>query len=629
MLSLVLCQMCAPGVAAQVGGSSGRSSNSLDLSNYGARVAPEPRLIVMMAALDAAGFDPTPAGRNPSEFRKQVRADQAQLDANLRARLRRFYELNQLKDPAATFADKAARYVSLAYALGPAPAFETPPRTDDLFAGVLEVLDFASLLREFYRSSGIEARLPAYLRAYQAVADELRRPVGDSLRAVTDYLHTRPITTALERIPVKPVGKPKKNAPQVFTTREHERRFIVVPDLLGAPGAFNFRVVGDDYYAVVPFNFDPASAELRRAYLQFLIDPLVLRHSREIALRRADIRALLNEHGTANKTTGTPKPAANAAATDDTETKQFIDADGATSGSTAPDIFDAVGRSFVAAADARMNYATRAQRLTFDTTARLRAVKEADRPAITKAAQAERSALDDELSAQLADAYERGAVLAFHFADALRDQEIAGFDFANFFGDVVSRFDLAREKARPVEYAASRLRALEARRQARLARAAAASTRTSDDEDEGTAGRHQSLIKNLDEVGELLRLKNYEAARTRLLALTQEFQGEPRVFFALAQTESGAAQDAFDETVRDQRLQHALGNYQTAINAASVDTDRALVSRARTARGRIFAFLERRADAMQEFDAAIKLGRVSGGAYEEAVAAKQQLNAQP
>ena len=133
----------------------------------------------------------------------------------------------------------------------------------------------------------------------------------------------------------------------------------------------------------------------------------------------------------------------------------------------------------------------------------------------------------------------------------------------------------------------------------------------------------------MDEVGELLRLKNYEAARTRLLALTQEFQGEPRVFFALAQTESGAAQDAFDETIRDQRLQNALGNYQTAINAASVDTDRALISRARTARGRILAFLERRAEALQEFDAAIKLGRVSGGAYEEAIAAKQQLNAQP
>src|SRR5918997_1778033 len=77
-------------------------SGTLDLSDYGVQIAPETRLIVMMAALDAAGFDPTPAGRQPSEFRAQVRRDQANLDADLRPRLRRFYELNKLKNPAAT-----------------------------------------------------------------------------------------------------------------------------------------------------------------------------------------------------------------------------------------------------------------------------------------------------------------------------------------------------------------------------------------------------------------------------------------------------------------------------------------------------------------------------------------------
>src|SRR5947208_294448 len=57
-----------------------------DLSEYGVRIQPEPRLIVMMATLDAAGFDPTPKGEEPSAFRAQVRRDQAGLDEDLRKR---------------------------------------------------------------------------------------------------------------------------------------------------------------------------------------------------------------------------------------------------------------------------------------------------------------------------------------------------------------------------------------------------------------------------------------------------------------------------------------------------------------------------------------------------------------
>ncbi|HEX9919083.1 MAG TPA: hypothetical protein VGA87_07950, partial [Pyrinomonadaceae bacterium] len=172
-------------------------SGTLDLSEYGVRIEPEPRLLVMMAALDAAGFDPTPAGREPSEFRALVRREQENLDAELRTRMRRFYDLNKLKDASATPAQQAARYVSLAYALGPAPAFDMPARSDDLFPGVLDVLDFAPLLREFYAKSGIAARLPAYLAAHQAEGDRLRPQTSEMLRAVLTYLHTRPVTLTL------------------------------------------------------------------------------------------------------------------------------------------------------------------------------------------------------------------------------------------------------------------------------------------------------------------------------------------------------------------------------------------------------------------------------------------------
>ena len=557
---------------------------TLDLSDYGVRIEPEPRLLVMMAALDAAGFDPTPPGRQPSEFRALIRRDQENLDTELRARMRRFYDLNRLKDPAATPAQQAARYVSLAYALGPAPAFDAPPRSDDLFAGVLDVLDFAPLLREFYSKSGIAGRLPAYLAAHQAEGDRLRPQTSEMLRDVLNYLHTRPVTITLERVPVKnQAAKPKKDATPLFTTRERERRFRLVPDLLAVPGSINFRVIGDDYFAVVPAGIDPASSEVRRAYLQYVIDPVVLRFNREVALKRAEIRSLLDER------------AANAPA-----------------GVSMPDVFAAVARSLVAASDARMDFVARGRALAEQTSARLQRAREPERAEIIKESQAERAMLEDELTAQLAEAYERGAVLAFYFSEQLRDQEIAGFDFSDFFADMMARMDVARERLRPAEYASARQRVAALRQEA----ARAAANRTG--EETRADARRAALDKSIAEVNQLLRAKNYTEAETRLRALMAENGGEPRIFFALAQAASIGASDAFVESVRDERLGRALANYRLAINSATSESDRPLISRAYTAMGRILAFLERREEAVKAFEAAISLGNIKDGAYADA-----------
>src|SRR5436190_21584702 len=137
-----------------------RPATPFDPAEYGVAVRPDARLIIVMAALDAAGFDPTP-GKEPSAFRKLIRKDQANLDANLRERLTAFYQRDKLPAPA-TPADEAARYVSLAYALGQPPLLDAPARSEDLPSGVLEVLDFAPLVREFYGKSGMDERLVGY-----------------------------------------------------------------------------------------------------------------------------------------------------------------------------------------------------------------------------------------------------------------------------------------------------------------------------------------------------------------------------------------------------------------------------------------------------------------------------------
>ena len=139
------------------------------------------------------------------------------------------------------------------------------------------------------------------------------------------------------------------------------------------------------------------------------------------------------------------------------------------------------------------------------------------------------------------------------------------------------------------------------------------------------ARRRAELIRSLDEVTRLIQSHDYASAEQRLRAMLSEYKGEPRVFFALGQTWSAAAADAVNTETRDARLANALANYANAIQVADRANDLALIARAHLSRGRILEFLERRDEALQEYDAAIQIGEAGGASYREAVEAKKKL----
>jgi len=568
-----------------------RKPTSFDLSEYGVSFQAEPRMIIVEAALDAAGFNPT-AGREPADFRLEVRRIAGRINPDLQLRLRQFYQRNLLPPPA-TAADQAARYISLALVLGPPPSLEAPERSEDLPGGLLEVLDFAPLVKEFYQQSAMAERLSWFIRASQDEGDRLHAPTAEVVRALLSYLHTRPVLLSREQVAAKPTGANKrKNEKQTYTIRERERHFFVVPDLLAAPRTINFRVIGDDYYAIIPPGIDPTSSELRRAYLQFVVDPLVLRFNREIADKREHIKQILNEQAK-------------------------------TGSNISPDVFLVVSRSLVAAADARFEETRKLRSLLLEAQAQIGATKDdAVRKTISQQTEAAKASIADETAARLADDYDRGAVLAFYFAEQLKDLENSGFDIANFLMDMIANFDPAREIRRPAEFK-------DARERVQLARASRLSSRQAEEGmvpySEDATAKAAAMVRELAQVEETLRLGNYPAAEASLRALLERYPGEPRIFFALAQTASLAAADATDETVQSDRLSRALVNYRFALEASSPETDRALISRAHEAMGRIHAFLEDRVAAAKEFDEAIKVGDVRGGAYKEALEGKRKL----
>src|SRR5436190_6834689 len=148
-------------------GVSAQAPAGFDLSNYGVRIEPDKRLMVVLATLEmastksAGGTDEklinTALSEKGSKFREQLLKDNAALPADLRFKISSFVAQYKKRNPKATDAEIVAPFISMAYTLTPAPELADPIITNDLPGTVLDVLDFAPLVREFYRRSVISS----------------------------------------------------------------------------------------------------------------------------------------------------------------------------------------------------------------------------------------------------------------------------------------------------------------------------------------------------------------------------------------------------------------------------------------------------------------------------------------
>jgi len=304
-----------------------------DLANYGVSVEPDKRVMVVLAALnaaqtaDASGVQHravevqlSPAG---TQFRERLETDLAGMPADLRARLTQFVATYKKNHPKETPQAMLTAFISMAYALTPAPEFGDPIVTSDLPGALLDVLDFAPLVRDFYRRSGIAGNLNEYVKLYKAeAAKDLLPSTRDLVTDTLDYLHTKPKLIVIEKIKTETTtAKGRKTGLQKISTREHERRFVVVPEMLAPQQAINFINVRDNYYVVVSPDKELTDTDANRAFLQFVFDPMLFDHSKEINDIKDGVKNLLDEQRKVNS-------------------------------EITPDVFLAVSRSIVAAAEA-------------------------------------------------------------------------------------------------------------------------------------------------------------------------------------------------------------------------------------------------------------------------------------
>jgi len=562
--------------------------SGFDLTNYGVKIEPDRRLMTVLAALEAAGID-TPLTAEGEKFRQKLKTDLLSLDPDLRQKLVVFVEQYKRRHPKATNAEIIAPFVSMAYSLAPAPDLTDPARANDLPGDLLDVLDFAPLVREFYRRA-FSAKLDEYVKDYQAAGTDLRPSAYQMVGELLDYLHTKPQLVYIERTKTQSKDAKGKKTLEKIETRERERRFYIVPEMLAPKGTINFINVRDTYYAIVPPKTDLSQSEVRRAFLQFVIDPLVLNNAKDLATMRDGIKALL-----------------------DAQRKQNPD--------ISPDFFLAVTRSLVAAAEARQIEFEKTQIATGQARRKIDQMKTADEKRVVSAElEATKKLLADETALQLSEAYERGAVLSFYFADQLKGLEDSGFDIAGSLRDIILSLDTTKETNRLSQFAVARKRALAAREARRK-----------------NTGNQEFIIENpvtkrLFEIDQIIKTKNYVESEKQLKQLLAANPSEARIHYALGRVASLSAESITEEESRKRRLLEAKTAYENAILSANKNPDpltkkpdAALISLSYVGLARIYEFYGETGYAIKIYEAAIKVGNVTDGAYNEAIAARDRL----
>ena len=566
-----------------------------DLSNYGVRIEPDRRLMVVLATLEmatsknAAGEDEkaikTPLSAKSAKFRDQLLADNAALPDDLRRRISMFVMQYKKRHLNATDAEIISPFISMAYTLTTVPELADPVITHDLPGSLLDVLDFAPLAREFYRKSSISSKLEDYLKDYRVDADGvLRSSAREMVSELLDYLHTRPQLVYTEKVKVETRRvNSKKEVIQKVETREHDRHFSIVPEKLAAVDNINFLNIRDDYYVIVPPDADLSFSETRRAFLQFVLDPVILKTAKETTAIRDWAKPLLDERRK-------------------------------TDPNLSPDIYLMILRSLVAAVDIRQNEFVQ-MRIAKDQSLQKiqRMTTDADRRAVSAELDKFQKTLADDSALKLYEDYSKGLVLSFYFAEQLKGIEESGFDIASSLREMIATFDPAKEANRVAETADARKRAIAAREERRL------------HPENLTILAENPVTKRLLEIQKTIDVKDYVKAAADLKLLSAQNPAEPRIYFTMGRVAGLQAVAMDDPELQARKLLDAKVAYSNVLKTATANTDRALLSLTYVALARIYEFNNDNNYALKLYEAAINVGDVTGGGNKEAIAGKQRL----
>jgi hypothetical protein len=550
---------------------------NLSLADVNTDIGVDKRVIVMMAALNIAGYDYESGNRQLSALRRQIREDLKATDPGLVGRLRAYFQKHRKGENDVT---AVAPYLSLALSMAEPPAFTIDTPAERLPEEVRAITDFALLLEEFYRSAGFSKLMPKYFAAYVNVAQTYGTPVGLALGTALIYLHTEPV---LELPPLYTPRKTSEKPPKADDKKGDKkgdkktvqdvaldppnrvRQFIIIPDLLNATGAANLRVVGDVYFLLLGPTTEPNVEAMRRAFLTFVIDPLTEHQIKEVAAIRDPLKGLMESRG-------------------DRLDKEYAKRNA----------YFLITDSLVRATDARMDALGLAAR---------------------------RKSSEDEALYDLSLGYERGAVLVYHFFDQMKAFEAVGVDVRDYLAAMLGNIDFKRESKRLDEYSQRLAHGKQMREEAALASALASAPPPT------ISNADEKLVARIVEADEMIKARRYDEAKTTLESALKDQPNNARALYGMADVTSKKATSLEDADRVEEALFAAVEYYRLAAKNASPETEKWLMQRSYVAAAKILDFIAESnpslaeklsTDAAAAYRLAIELGKVEGGAYEEA-----------
>lgn len=231
-----------------------------------------PALFSVLAAINAAGYDADLNSAANHPLRAAVRRELASRSVPSLEELKSFFHRHRQK----TWGAELSQYVSFALSVDGPPNFKSRFLAHQLPPDVRELEGFDALMRRFHKEAGIDE---LWQRAQPAIEEALARYQQPAARAVLEvnaYLRSS-------------------------TSGYLGRRFQIYVELLAAPHQIHLRNYGDDYFLVLTPSPEPQTADIRQAYLRYLLDPLVGRQSEELNKKKALLdyalgSPLLEEH---------------------------------------------------------------------------------------------------------------------------------------------------------------------------------------------------------------------------------------------------------------------------------------------------------------------------------------------
>jgi hypothetical protein len=217
--------------------------------------ASEP-MFATMCALLASGFEADVSAENWRPLRAQLRDRMQHQQGPAVDALREYYKQHDSADPGAAL----SRYLWFGLVAGPAPYFKPTMRREDLPPEVLALEGFSELLSKYYQEQNIRQLWRQMQPAYNREIERMHEAVSQIVFVATGYL-------------------------RAMSQPSEQRTFmIIVEPLVGH--ITNVRNFGD-HYAIVLSGADDIPADVvRHAYLHFMLDPLPLRYSHVIAVKR-------------------------------------------------------------------------------------------------------------------------------------------------------------------------------------------------------------------------------------------------------------------------------------------------------------------------------------------------------